>query len=72
MSMAASVAPPKRLPAWQALEAHRQWAVELGKVLAARIIHELQPGADHELTHDSSTNALIRRYGPSKEPPHGQ
>ncbi|HTY73620.1 MAG TPA: glucose-6-phosphate isomerase [Actinomycetes bacterium] len=38
-----------------------QWGVELGKVLAVRIIPELvEPG--HEPAHDSSTNALIRRY----------
>ena len=37
-----------------------QWGVELGKVLAKRIIPELQ--GDGELVHDSSTNELIRRY----------
>jgi len=37
-----------------------QWGVELGKVLAARIVPEL--AADTPLAHDSSTNALIRRY----------
>jgi glucose-6-phosphate isomerase len=37
-----------------------QWGVELGKVLAKRIIPELE--SDSELAHDSSTNALIRRY----------
>jgi glucose-6-phosphate isomerase len=39
-----------------------QWGVELGKVLAARIIPELTSDAEPELAHDSSTNALIRRY----------
>jgi glucose-6-phosphate isomerase len=39
-----------------------QWGVELGKVLAKRIIGELQPAEEPELEHDSSTNALIRRY----------
>jgi len=39
-----------------------QWGVELGKVLAQRIIPELQAAAEPPLTHDSSTNALIRRY----------
>jgi glucose-6-phosphate isomerase len=39
-----------------------QWGVELGKVLAQRIIAELSAPVDAELTHDSSTNALIRRY----------
>jgi glucose-6-phosphate isomerase len=38
-----------------------QWGVELGKVLATRIIPELQAGQE-KLGHDSSTNALIRRY----------
>ena len=42
------------------VNAFDQWGVELGKVLAARIVPELQSGA--ELGHDSSTNALIRRY----------
>ncbi len=37
-----------------------QWGVELGKVLAKRIVPELS--SDSELEHDSSTNALIRRY----------
>ncbi|MGA2643197.1 MAG: glucose-6-phosphate isomerase [Candidatus Sulfotelmatobacter sp.] len=39
-----------------------QWGVELGKVLAHRIIPELQSSAEPELKHDSSTNALIQRY----------
>lgn len=39
-----------------------QWGVELGKVLAGKIAPELQAEAEPELTHDSSTNALIRRY----------
>jgi glucose-6-phosphate isomerase len=39
-----------------------QWGVELGKVLAKRIADELQADSEPELTHDSSTNALIRRY----------
>jgi glucose-6-phosphate isomerase len=42
-----------------------QWGVELGKVLAKRIIPELS--SDSELTHDSSTNALITRYRAAKE-----
>lgn len=37
-----------------------QWGVELGKVLATRIVAEI--GSEDELTHDSSTNALINRY----------
>jgi glucose-6-phosphate isomerase len=39
-----------------------QWGVELGKELARRIIHELTSESEPELAHDSSTNALIRRY----------
>jgi glucose-6-phosphate isomerase len=39
-----------------------QWGVELGKVLATRIAAELDPAAAPDLDHDSSTNALIRRY----------
>jgi glucose-6-phosphate isomerase len=39
-----------------------QWGVELGKVLANRIIPELESESDPDLEHDSSTNALIRRY----------
>jgi glucose-6-phosphate isomerase len=39
-----------------------QWGVELGKVLAKRIIPELESETEPALAHDSSTNALIRRY----------
>jgi glucose-6-phosphate isomerase len=39
-----------------------QWGVELGKVLAQRIIPELESKAAPDLSHDSSTNALIGRY----------
>ena len=39
-----------------------QWGVELGKVLATRIAAELQAADDSALGHDSSTNALLRRY----------
>jgi len=39
-----------------------QWGVELGKKLAQAIIPELEAGEDPKLHHDSSTNALIRRY----------
>ncbi len=45
-----------------------QWGVELGKVLAQRIIPQLESGTDPKLEHDSSTNALIRRYRKSKGP----
>ncbi len=49
------------------IDSFDQWGVELGKALAARIIPELETGGDRQLEHDSSTNALIRRYGKSKE-----
>jgi glucose-6-phosphate isomerase len=39
-----------------------QWGVELGKVLAKRIVPELASESDPDLAHDDSTNALIRRY----------
>ena len=39
-----------------------QWGVELGKVLAQRIMPELSSETERELDHDSSTNNLIRRY----------
>ncbi len=44
------------------IDSFDQWGVELGKALAKRIIPELQAADTPELTHDSSTNALIRRY----------
>jgi glucose-6-phosphate isomerase len=44
-----------------------QWGVELGKVLAKRIIPELESKDDPKLAHDSSTNNLIRRYRQLKE-----
>jgi glucose-6-phosphate isomerase len=44
------------------IDSFDQWGVELGKVLAQRIIPELESGEEAELKHDSSTNALIRRY----------
>jgi len=43
-----------------------QWGVELGKALAQRIIPELTSEMEPELAHDSSTNALIRRYRATK------
>jgi glucose-6-phosphate isomerase len=45
-----------------------QWGVELGKVLAVRIIPELDGTAEPKLGHDSSTNALIRHYRKLKQP----
>jgi len=44
------------------IDSFDQWGVELGKVLANRIIPELEAKAAPKLTHDSSTNALIERY----------
>jgi glucose-6-phosphate isomerase len=44
------------------IDSFDQWGVELGKVLAQRIISELESPADSKLNHDSSTNRLIRRY----------
>ena len=44
------------------IDSFDQWGVELGKVLAQRIVPELQSKTEPELGHDSSTNALIRRY----------
>ena len=44
------------------LDSFDQWGVELGKVLAQRIIPELESAAEPKLGHDASTNALIRRY----------
>ncbi|HEV2243882.1 MAG TPA: glucose-6-phosphate isomerase [Streptosporangiaceae bacterium] len=44
------------------IDSFDQWGVELGKVLAVQIIPELESPAEPELAHDSSTNALIRRY----------
>src|SRR5215471_10491697 len=50
---------------WQ-VDSFDQWGVELGKALAQRIIPELESPAESKLEHDSSTNALIRRYRRSK------
>jgi glucose-6-phosphate isomerase len=44
------------------IDSFDQWGVELGKVLAVKIIPELEAGQEPKLRHDSSTNALIRRY----------
>ncbi|MGO9060383.1 MAG: glucose-6-phosphate isomerase [Candidatus Binataceae bacterium] len=44
------------------IDSFDQWGVELGKVLAKRIIPELESTGEPALKHDSSTNALIRRY----------
>ena len=44
------------------IDSFDQWGVELGKVLAQRIVPELQAKEEPKLSHDSSTNTLIRRY----------
>ena len=49
------------------IDSFDQWGVELGKVLAQRIIPELESKAEPALKHDSSTNNLIRRYRKLKE-----
>ncbi len=49
------------------IDSFDQWGVELGKVLAQRIIPELESKAEPRLEHDSSTNSLIRRYRRLKE-----
>jgi glucose-6-phosphate isomerase len=51
---------------WQ-INSFDQWGVELGKVLAQRIIPELESRTEPVLGHDSSTNNLIRRYRKLKE-----
>jgi glucose-6-phosphate isomerase len=49
------------------IDSFDQWGVELGKVLAQRIVPELESKTEPELGHDSSTNHLIRRYRQLKE-----
>jgi glucose-6-phosphate isomerase len=44
------------------IDSFDQWGVELGKALAQRIMPELDGEKEPKLTHDSSTNNLIRRY----------
>ncbi len=44
------------------IDSFDQWGVELGKVLAQRIVPELESATPPKLKHDSSTNSLIRRY----------
>ena len=50
---------------WQ-IDSFDQWGVELGKALAQRIVPELTSAGEPTLAHDSSTNALIRRYRDSR------
>ncbi|WP_027578098.1 glucose-6-phosphate isomerase [Bradyrhizobium sp. Ai1a-2] len=54
---------------WQ-IDSFDQWGVELGKVLAQRIIPELTNEAEPKFGHDSSTNALIRRHRTFREKSH--
>ena len=49
------------------IDSFDQWGVELGKVLAQRIIPEIESEAEPKLAHDSSTNNLIVYYRRSKE-----
>ncbi|MGV8939923.1 MAG: glucose-6-phosphate isomerase [Lysobacter sp.] len=50
------------------IDSFDQWGVELGKQLAVRTAHELTRSDEPDLAHDSSTNALIRRYRKSRMP----
>ncbi len=52
------------------IDSFDQWGVELGKVLAQRILPELDTKTEPTLKHDSSTNTLIRRYRAMRETPH--
>jgi glucose-6-phosphate isomerase len=49
------------------IDSFDQWGVELGKILAGRIIPQLESKSESTLKHDSSTNILIRRYRKYKE-----
>jgi glucose-6-phosphate isomerase len=53
---------------WQ-IDSFDQWGVELGKALATRIVPELASHVEPVLTHDSSTNTLIRHYRRIKAAP---
>jgi len=50
------------------IDSFDQWGVELGKVLAQRIIPEIESATEPKLAHDSSTNSLIRRYRKLRKP----
>jgi len=52
------------------IDSFDQWGVELGKVLAQRIIPEIESKPEPKLAHDSSTNNVIRRYRKMKESSH--
>ena len=49
------------------IDSFGQWGVELGKVLAKRIVPELESQEEPKLEHDSSTSNLIRRYRKYRE-----
>jgi glucose-6-phosphate isomerase len=51
------------------IDSFDQWGVELGKVLAQRIVPELESPGEPELSHDSSTNAVIRKYRKLRDTP---
>jgi len=48
------------------IDSFDQWGVELGKVLATKILGELESTGEPEMKHDSSTSSLIQRYRKSK------
>jgi glucose-6-phosphate isomerase len=48
------------------IDSFDQWGVELGKVLAQKIIGELESGSEPKMDHDTSTTNLIRRYRKAK------
>ncbi|HEY5056015.1 MAG TPA: glucose-6-phosphate isomerase, partial [Acidobacteriaceae bacterium] len=48
------------------IDSFDQWGVELGKVLATKILGEIESAGEPEMQHDSSTTNLIRRYRKSK------
>jgi glucose-6-phosphate isomerase len=50
------------------IDSFDQWGVELGKALAQRIVPELESPSEPALAHDSSSNALIRRYRGARKP----
>jgi glucose-6-phosphate isomerase len=49
------------------IDSFDQWGVELGKVLATKVLAELESATEPDLKHDSSTSSLIRRYRKNKE-----
>ena len=65
-SRSTSTASSPRASIWN-IDSFDQWGVELGKVLAQRIIPELESQTEPALNHDSSTNDLIRRYRKLKD-----